>query len=380
MNRIPFNRPVKFGNERKYIDIVLEDDKFSGNGKFTKKCNKLLEQKTGTKKAIMTSSCTDALEMASLLADIEPKDEVIIPSYTFVTTASAFERRKAKIVWAEIRRDTKNIDENKIEKLITEKTKAIVIVHYAGVSCNMDKIREICKKYNLILIEDAAQAINSTYKGKPLGSFGDLSAISFHETKNIQCGEGGVLLVNNPDMIVRAQFIRDKGTNRIHFNEGKVDKYTWVELGSSFLMSELQAAFLYPQLKNSKKIINDRLSSWNKYYKILSKFIPEEKMPIIPDNCSHNGHMFYLMCSSYNERKRLINFLEAKCILAVFHYVPLHKAPYWKGKYNNIKLPVTEEVSNKLVRLPMYSGMSDEEILYITDAIKKFYRGNNEKN
>ena len=270
--KIPFNRPLILGTEQGNLNKVFEYDKFSGNGVFSSACSELLEKNTNCEKAIMTSSCTDALEMAALLCDLGPGDEVIIPSYAFVTTASAFALRGVKIVWCDIRRDTKNIDESEIENLITAKTRAIVIIHYGGVACEMDRISEICKKYNLYLIEDAAQAIGCSYKGKRLGGFGDLAALSFHETKNIQCGEGGALLVNNPNMVERAQIIRDKGTNRIHFEQGKVDKYTWVDIGSSYLMSELQAAFLYSQLEEMDKVNENRLKSWTYYYELLSEF------------------------------------------------------------------------------------------------------------
>ncbi|MDA3837802.1 MAG: dTDP-4-amino-4,6-dideoxygalactose transaminase [Candidatus Delongbacteria bacterium] len=370
--KIPFNKPIIYGTEKNYLEEVFKNDQFSGNGSFTKKCNKIIEDKIGTKKAILTSSCTDALEMTSLLAKIEPGDEVIMPSFTFVSTASAFELRHANIVWCDIRPDTKNIDETKIEGLITDKTKAVVVVHYAGVACEMDQILEICKKHNLLLIEDAAQAIDCKYKDKYLGTIGDLAAYSFHETKNIQCGEGGALLVNNNDLVERAEFVRDKGTNRIHFNQGKVDKYTWVELGSSYLMSELQAAFLYPQLKNSSEINNSRLESWNLYYNELSKFMDPDKLPVVPENCVHNAHMFYIVLDSFEERQQLIEYLATEGILAIFHYVSLHSSPYWKGKYNDIELPVTDQVSKTLLRLPIFYRITESEILHVVEAIRNF--------
>lgn len=373
--KIPFNKPLILNKELDCIKRVFDNDRFSGNGEFSIKCNRLLEAKITCGKAIVTSSCTDALEMTALLADIQPGDEVIMPSFTFVTTASAYELRKANIVWCDIRPDTKNIDEKKIESLITSRTKAVVVVHYAGVGCEMDAIVSICRKHNIILIEDDAQGIDSSYKGRSLGSFGDMAALSFHETKNIQCGEGGALLVNNSDLFERAEFIRDKGTDRIHFNKGLVDKYTWVELGSSFLMSELQAAFLYPQLENSIMVNQDRIKSWDLYYKYLSEFIPEEKLPIIPDHCFHNAHMFYLVCENFEERSRLIEFLNSNGIGAIFHYVPLHRAPYWKGKYENLNLGITDSVSQTLLRLPMYYGLMEDEIEYICNKIKEFYKG-----
>ncbi|MCG2760659.1 MAG: dTDP-4-amino-4,6-dideoxygalactose transaminase [Candidatus Delongbacteria bacterium] len=372
---IPFNKPLVLGSENSFIEKVFEANQFSGNGEFSKKCNIILKEKTGCKKAIVTSSCTDALEMTALLANIKAGDEVIMPSFTFVTTASAFELRKASIVWCDIRPDTKNIDETKIGSLITPKTKAVVVVHYAGVACEMDMISEICKENNLILIEDTAQGIDSYYKGKPLGSFGDLATISFHETKNIQCGEGGALLINNPDFVQRAEFIRDKGTNRTLFNKGIVDKYTWVELGSSFLMSELQAGFLYPQLSESENVNRNRLQSWNKYYSELSKFISAEKLPVIPENCRHNAHIFYMICKDFEERSRLINFLKDNGVAAIFHYVPLHKAPYWNGKYDDLELKNTELIAQTLVRLPMFYGLKEEEINFVCSKIEEFYKG-----
>ncbi|HQO10261.1 MAG TPA: dTDP-4-amino-4,6-dideoxygalactose transaminase [Clostridiales bacterium] len=375
MNKIPFNKPLILGSESEYLKQVFDHDQFSGNGYFSKKCNELLENKTGCRKAIMTSSCTDALEMTALLSDIQPGDEVIMPSFTFVTTASAFELRKANIVWCDIRPDTKNIDENKIEELITSRTKAVVVVHYGGVGCEMDKISEICKKHRLIIIEDDAQGIDCSYKGKPLGSIGDMAAVSFHETKNIQCGEGGALLVNNPCLVEKAEFIRDKGTNRIHFNKGIVDKYTWIELGSSFLMSELQAAFLYPQLQRSVEVNKNRLISWELYYSLLSEFISQQNLPVVPEYCTHNAHMFYMICRSNDERTRLIDHCSNNGIGAIFHYVPLHKAPYWKGKYDGVNLEVTDEISSRLLRLPMFYGITADDIRYVCSKIKQFYKG-----
>jgi len=371
---IPFNKPLILGSEQDSIKRVFANDRFSGNGEMTQKCNYLLEEKIGCVKAIMTSSCTDALEMAALLVDFEQGDEVIMPSFTFVSTASAFALRRAKIVWCDIRKDTKNIDETKIEDLITNKTKALVVVHYAGVASEMDAIKAICEKHGIILIEDAAQAIDCFYKGKPLGSIGDLAAMSFHETKNIQCGEGGALLVNNPEMVERAEFIRDKGTNRSHFNKGIVDKYTWVELGSSFLMSELQAAFLHPQLIGSVSVNNNRLESWDYYYKLLSEFISKEKLPVIPEGRKHNAHMFYFLCESTVQRSLLIEYLKENGIIAIFHYIPLHEAPYWRGKYNNIGLPVTDKVSDTLLRLPLYYGMNRGDIEFVVGKVRQFLK------
>jgi dTDP-4-amino-4,6-dideoxygalactose transaminase len=373
---IPFNKPLIIGKELDYLKKVIESGRFSGNGEFSQKCSELLRQKIGCATAIMTPSATAALEMAGLLYRLQPGDEVIMPSFTFVTTASAFVRRGVEIVWCDIREDTKNIDETKIPSLITPRTKAIVLVHYAGVACQMDVIRDICVKYNLFLLEDAAQAIDCSFNGKPLGSFGDLAALSFHETKNIQCGEGGALLVNNPEMVERSQFIRDKGTNRIHFNRGIVDKYTWVELGSSFLMSELQAAFLYPQLKESGQINQNRLKTWNLYHRLLSRHLPPGQLPVIPPPRRHNGHMFYIMLNCLNQRQEMIEFLNDNGIMAIFHYVPLHLAPYWQGKYSHLSLPVTQRVSETLVRLPLYGGMRNDEVGYVVESINRFFKEN----
>jgi dTDP-4-amino-4,6-dideoxygalactose transaminase len=376
---IPFNKPLITGKESDYIKKVIESGRFSGNGEFSQKCSELLRQKIACATAIMTPSATAALEMAGLLFRLQPGDEVIMPSFTFVTTASAFARQGVEIVWCDIRADTKNIDETKIESLITLRTRAVVVVHYAGIACQMDVIVDICHRHNLFLVEDAAHAIDSSFRGKPLGSFGDLAAVSFHETKNIQCGEGGALLVNNPAMVESAQFIRDKGTNRIHFDKGIVDKYTWVELGSSFLMSELQAAFLYPQLKVSGQINQDRLRTWNLYYRLLDRQLPLEQLPIIPSQTQHNGHMFYIMLNSPKQRQEMIEFLNDNGIMAIFHYVPLHLAPYWQGKYSHLSLPVTQRVSETLVRLPLYGGMRDDEVEYVVKSINRFLKKNPEE-
>jgi len=374
---IPFNKPLIIGNEQEYLNKVIKNGKFSGGGEFSQKCSEILQEKIGCAKAIMTPSCTAALEMAGLLCNLQPGDEVILPSFTFVTTASAFALRGVELVWCDIREDTKNIDETKIEALITPRTKAVVVVHYAGVACEMEDIADICSRHQLFLIEDAAQAIDCYYKGKALGGLGHLAALSFHETKNLQCGEGGALLVNNPGMIERSQFIRDKGTNRIHFNRGIVDKYTWVELGSSFLMSEFQAAFLYPQFLESKNINHNRLETWSLYYRLLEDLLPPAKLPVIPANIQHNGHMFYIMLDNHQQRQKMIAFLENHGIMAIFHYIPLHQAPYWKGKYDNIYLPVTDRVSETLLRLPLYYNMTGEEVKYVVKYITRFFKENN---
>lgn len=374
---IPFNKPLTIGNEQEYLIKVIKNGHFSGGGEFSQKCSEILQQRIGCAKAIMTPSGTAALEMAGLLCNLQPGDEVILPSFTFVTTASAFALRGAELVWCDIREDTKNIDETKIEALITPRTKAVVVVHYAGVACEMDAIVDICSRHQLFLIEDAAQAIDCYYQGKPLGGFGHLAALSFHETKNLQCGEGGALLVNEPDMIERSQFIRDKGTNRIHFNRGIVDKYTWVELGSSFLMSELQAAFLYPQFMEWENITRNRLETWNLYYRLLEDLLPAANLPITPANIEHNGHMFYIILNNHQQRQKMIAYLGNHDIMAIFHYIPLHRAPYWKGKYDNIYLPVTDRVSETLLRLPLYYNMTGEEVKYVVKYITSFFKENN---
>jgi len=372
--KIPFNVPLNLIVKNKHISKVLQSHKFSGDGQYNRYCGEELEKITGCLKAILTPSCTAALEMSALLSDIKAGDEIIMPSYTYVTTASAFVLRGAKIVWCDIRYDTKNIDEKKIETLITEKTKAIVVVHYAGVACEMDYIKQICQKYDLILIEDAAQAIDSYYKNKPLGSFGDFATLSFHETKNVQCGEGGALLINNPDMVEKAQIIRDKGTNRIHFDQGIVDKYTWVELGSSFLMSELQAAFLLPQLIDLKRINDRRRMLCEVYNRELSDIIPQERLPFIPEHCKGNGHIFYMLTFERKQRNKLLDYLKERQITAVFHYVPLHLAPFWKGKYSDLNLEVTQEVSDTLIRLPLFYDLTEKQLDFIIENIRQFYR------
>ncbi len=370
--RIPFNKPLVLESEIKYLKQTIEKDRFSGKGKFTSKCADLIEKETSCEKVIMTSSCTSALEMCVLLCNIKPGDEIIMPSFTHPGTANPFIRTDAEIVWCDIKEDTKNIDENKIEPLITNKTKAVVAVHYGGVICRMDKISSICKKNHLFLIEDSAMSIGSSFKDQPAGSFGDLAVISFHKTKNVQCGEGGALLINNQNMIERAEILRDYGTNRIHFEKGLIEKYTWLEKSSNFLMSELQAAFLYPQLLELKRINENRLESLKLYYKLLSVFLDEKCLPCIPKDVEHNAHLFYIILESEKQRKELIEYLNSAGIQAVFHYVPLHSAPIWKGKYDDIDLPITNKVSETLLRLPMYYNMKKEEVEYVVKGIKKF--------
>lgn len=359
---IPFNKPYLTGNELHYINEAVNSGKISGNGNFTLKCQDFFQKRYGIKKALLTTSCTDALEMCAILADIQPGDEVIMPSYTFVSTALAFVRQGAKIVFTDSRNDHPGIDENLIESLITEKTKAIVPVHYAGVACDMEKIMSIANKYNLLVIEDAAQAIDSYYQNKPLGSIGHLAAFSFHETKNINSGEGGLLAINDNRFIKRSEIIWEKGTNRSEFFRGEVNKYGWVDIGSSFLPSEIIAAFLFAQLENLEKIQSKRVSIWISYYNALKEWAGnnEIKLPFIPHYASNNGHMFYLVCKSPVQRDQLINHFKANGVLAVFHYLSLHKSQFY-SKYNyNYELNQSDFYSENLIRLPLYFEMDDE--------------------
>ena len=326
---IDFNVPLYIGKETDYMKEAIENKKICGDGMFTKKCNQWIEEKTGTKKALLTTSCTHATELAALLADIKEGDEVIMPAYTFVSTADAFVLRGAKAVFVDIRPDTMNIDENLIEDAITEKTRAIVPVHYAGVSCEMDKIMEIAKKHNLLVIEDAAQGIMSEYKGKALGTIGDYGCFSFHETKNYSMGEGGALLIRDEENVENAEIMREKGTNRSKFFRGQIDKYTWVEKGSSYLPSDLNAAYLYAQLEVADKINDRRLAIWDKYYEGLKELKDEGKieLQVIPEGCKHNAHMFFMKAKDLQERTELIKYLKENEIQTVFHYIPLHTAP-----------------------------------------------------
>ncbi len=373
---ISFNVPPYIGKEDKYIKEAIKSKKICGDGQFTKKCNEKFEKITGAKKVLMTTSGTSALEMAALLADIKPGDEVIMPSYTFVSTANAFALRGATIVFVDIRPDTMNIDETLIEDAITEKTKAIVPVHYGGVACEMDTICDIAKKYNLIVVEDAAQGVMSYYKGKALGSIGEFGCYSFHETKNYSMGEGGAVLVNHQKDVERAEIIREKGTNRTKFFRGQVDKYTWVDLGSSYLQSELNCAYLYAQIEDPNIINNDRLNSWNLYYELLSPL--KEKglieLPVVPDGCVHNAHMFFIKAKNLSERTRLISFLKENGIGAVFHYIPLHSAPAGKqfGRFHGEDKFTTKE-SERLLRLPMYYGLKKSDLEYVVSKINEFY-------
>ena len=373
---INFNIPPCVGTEMKYIEEAIASHKICGDGEFTKRCTKWIENKTGTSKALLTTSCTHATEMAALLCDIAPGDEVIMPSYTFVSTADAFVLRGATAVFVDVKKETMNMDENLIEEAITEKTKAIVPVHYAGVACEMDKIMEIAKRYNLAVIEDAAQGIMSSYKGKALGTIGDYGCFSFHETKNYSMGEGGALLIRNTEMVEEAEIIREKGTNRSKFFRGQIDKYTWVNAGSSYLPSELNAAYLWAQLEKAQEIYDDRMNTWNCYYDNLKGLVGEGKieLPCIPSGCVHNAHMFYLKAKDLEERTALIDFLKSKGILAVFHYIPLHTAPAGVkyGRFHGEDKYTTKE-SERLVRLPLYYGLEEEKVLYICDMVNEFY-------
>lgn len=361
---ISFNKPFTIDKEFEYIQETIDKGILRGDGIYTQKCHEFLEQKIGCKKFLLTHSCTAALEMAAILLDLNPGDEVIMPSYTFVSTANAFVLRGIVPVFIDIREDTLNIDEKLIEKAISPKTKAIVCVHYAGVPCEMDAIISICKKHNLALVEDAAQALGSKYKGKNCGSFGDLACFSFHETKNIISGEGGGLAINNASYIERAEIIREKGTNRSKFFRGEVDKYTWVDIGSSFLPGDMVAAFLYAQLEHMDEINAKRLYAWNLYNNYFTSHRELRiKTPYIPVNCCHNAHMFYLLFENLEQRTIMIEKLKKAGIKSVFHYIPLHSSPAGKKFTRTIgSMQVTDKISDTLLRLPMFYTILDEEI------------------
>jgi dTDP-4-amino-4,6-dideoxygalactose transaminase len=379
---IPFNKPPYTGNEEKYVLESIKSLKMSGDGEFTQKCHRWFEERLGCKKALLTTSCTHALEMAAILLNIKEGDEVIMPSYTFVSTANAFVLRGAKIVFVDIQPDTMNIDETKIEQAITGKTKVIVPVHYAGIACEMDKIMEIANKHALFVVEDAAQAMMANYKGKPLGTIGDIGAFSFHETKNYtSAGEGGLLIVNNDRFSKRAEVVREKGTNRSQFFRGMVDKYSWVDLGSSYLLNDVSAAYLWGQLEKADEINSNRLESWKLYYEGL-KFLEDKsfiELPQIPAECSHNGHMFYLKVKDLNERTKLLEYFKKNKILSVFHYIPLHSAPAGIkfGRFDQRDEFTTKE-SERLVRLPMFSTIKKSEIAKTVSVLVDFYKDKNE--
>ena len=372
MSYIPYNRPFTVGKELAYIQEAIESGVLSGDGAFTRRCQAWLEQRTGCGKALLTHSCTAALEMAALLAVIHAGDEVIMPSFSFVSTANAFALRGAIPVFVDIRGDTLNIDESKIEAAITAHTKAIVVMHYAGVACEMDTIMQIAERHGLLVIEDAAQGVMSTYKGRELGSIGQLSAISFHETKNVTCGEGGALLVNETRWEGRSEVIWEKGTNRRQFFRGEIDKYTWVDLGSSYLPSEISAAFLWGQLQKADSITQRRLEIWDRYHAGFAELADQDKLrrPVIPAECGHNGHMYYLILPDLRCRDALLRNLNASGVNAIFHYIPLHSSPAGKrlGRTNG-DLSTTEDMSSRLARLPLWTGMSEEDVQRVIKSV-----------
>ena len=374
---INFNVPPFTGKETEYIMEAVKAQKICGDGQFTKKCNAWLEEKTGAVKALLTTSCTHATEMAALLADVKPGDEVIMPSYTFVSTADAFVLRGATPVFVDIRPDTMNIDEKKIEAAITDKTVGIVPVHYAGVACEMDTIMDVAKRHNLWVIEDAAQGIMSTYKGKALGTFGEFGCFSFHETKNYSMGEGGAILIRDEEKIEDAEILREKGTNRSKFFRGQIDKYTWVNQGSSYLPSDMNAAYLWAQLEMAEKINDYRISIWEQYWRELTPLAEAGKieLPTVPQDCVHNAHMFYIKAKDIEERSALISYMKENGVLTVFHYIPLHTAPAGLkfGRFHGEDKYTTKE-SERLVRLPLYFGLKEEEVSYICDKVREFYR------
>jgi len=372
---IPFNRPCLAGNEYKYIAEAIANGHASGDGWFTRKCHEFLENELGVPRVLLTTSCTHALEMAALLLDCGPEDEVIVPSFTFVSTANAFALRGARLVFADIRPDTMNLDETRLESLVTSRTKAIVAVHYAGVSCDMESILGIAARHGIRVVEDNAHGLFSRYKGIYTGKFGCLAAQSFHETKNFTCGEGGALIINDSELLERALIIRDKGTNRSRFFRGEVDKYTWVDLGSSYLPSDLLAAFLYAQLEARQKIHERRRQVWNRYYEALADWAESNdvKLPVVPSDCEQAYHMFYMLLPSAKHRESLISHLKARSILTVFHYSPLHLSDAGRRfESRSSKCPVTEEVSERLLRLPFYNDLSESEQDQVTATIRNF--------
>jgi len=372
---IPFNKPFLTGKELEYIRIAVESGKISGDGIFTKKCHDFFENRYGFQKVLLTTSCTDALEMAALLLDIQPGDEVILPSFTFVSTANAFALRGARLIFADSRPDNPNIDHTTISALITPKTKAVVIIHYAGIACDMDAITDICRKNHLYLVEDAAHAIDSYYRKRPLGSLGNLATFSFHETKNVISGEGGLIVINDPQFIKRAEIIREKGTNRSAFFRGEVDKYNWVDIGSSFLPSEIIAAFLFAQLEHLDEIQRKRIELWECYHDQLSELEEQGhiRLPSLPDYSVNNGHMFYLLCQNLDKRTALIEYLRRKNIMAVFHYLSLHQSPFYRNQHGNRALPNSDRYSECLLRLPLFYELSVSQVMTICSEIKSFF-------
>lgn len=373
---IPFNKPFLTGKELCYMSQVLENRHFSGDGIFTKKCQSLMEDIFKAKKVLLTTSCTSALEMASFLCDLSPGDEVILPSFTFVTTASSFYIRGAKLLFVDIDKDTLNIDKNKIKEAITDRTKVIVPVHYAGVSCDMDSILALASKKDIMVVEDAAQGVNAKYKDNYLGTLGDIGTYSFHETKNFSCGEGGAIVINNPALVERAEILREKGTDRSKFFRGEIDKYTWVDIGSSYLPSDILSAFLYAQLENMEQITKLREELFNFYYRELMPLCLQEgiKLPTAPDNCKSNYHMFYIILDTEKTRNDLMAYLKSKGAMSVFHYIPLHLSKIGKSiGYSEGQLPITESMSSRLLRLPFYPEISKEDRAYVVRCIKSFF-------
>ena len=371
---IPYNKPYCSGRELEYINEVCHSTTMSGNGTFTKKCHSFFEKNYGIKKCLLTTSGTDALEMCAMLCELQEGDEVIVPSYTFVSTALAFLRERASIKFADSGNDSPNITAENIEPLITSRTKVIVVVHYAGIAYDMDAIMKLAEKHHLIVVEDAAQAIDSYYKGKPLGSIGHLAAFSFHETKNINCGEGGMLAINDEHFIRRSEIIWEKGTNRAEFYRGMVNKYGWCDLGSSFLPSELNAAFLWAQLEQINTIQDRRKHIWEMYYNLLNNNIDSRHMelPVIPDYATNNGHIFYIVCSSLDYRTRLMEWMKGKGVQLTFHYLPLHSSQYYLSKYTGSELSHCDHYANCLVRLPLYYELKDDEVRQIAQLIIEF--------
>lgn len=373
---VDFNVPPCVGNEIEYVKQAIESHKICGDGQFTKKCHQWMEDRFNAQKVLLTTSGTTALDMAMLLCDLQPGDEVILPSYTFSSTATSAVLAGAKLVFVDVRPDTMNIDENKIEDAITDRTKVIIAMHYAGVACEMDTIMDIAKRHNLIVVEDAAQGVMSKYKGKYLGTIGTFGCYSFHETKNYSMGEGGALVINEPEYNERAEILREKGTNRAKFFRGQVDKYTWVDFGDSYLPSELNAAYLWAQLLNADEINDNRIATWNRYYQGLQTMAKEGKfeIPTVPEECEHNAHMFYLKCKDLKERSEFIKFMKEKELYCVFHYIPLHSAPAGEkfGRFDGEDEFTTKE-SERLVRLPMYYGLLEDQVDLVVEGIKEFY-------
>lgn len=374
---IPFNKQHIFGPELDYVRDAFDQGKVSGDGKYTELCKQFLEQSIGVKHAFLTTSATHALEMAALLGGVGAQDEVIMPSYTFVSTANAFVLRGAKPVFCDIREDNLNMDETQIESLVTERTRAICVVHYAGVACDMDVIMDVAERNGLFVVEDAAQAIGAKYKGRPLGSIGHVSALSFHETKNISCGEGGALLLRDDDFALRAEIYREKGTNRSQFFRGEIDKYTWVDVGSSYLPSDINAAFLWAQLERLVEITERRAQIVGQYQQGLADLerAGHLRLPVTNDFATPNHHIFYVLAESLEVRTKLIEHLKQAGVWAVFHYVPLHTSPFYKEWFGDVSLPITERLSDQLVRLPLYFSMTDDEVGTVVDAVRSFYVG-----